>query len=555
MTFLLKNSLVLMGISIFAYSLFPLIGALSTQTLSPWIFIGLSHIVSFLTFACFVIASSGGQDRVLKAVQACRKDAALGWYLLLDGILNPISHFLLFFSFLHISKTNATVIFETWPLFGMLGTTLLMKAHFESLSKRSFVLGVVALLGLALVVWAGQGHDATTSGASSFTLGTVAAAGAAIAMAMSVAVHVKARMIIGKLPQMRRAALTTNVLTKAITALIFLIVALAWQPWPEIAQIDPRLWLFILLNGAFIVSIGSITYSEALAIGGRSDVILLWYLTPLLAVIWLWLLGLGDITETLVLGGLFIISANVLLHARADDGPAYVAVFLTLCVAGTVIHLMPALPLRDFLPSTSLIELISLPLGIFGILTGFVLGRKFARQQEQEEAILDIVPSLSSDEMPHLEATLCAERQSDIDLHFAHLYRSAHERTPDLAVALRRLRVKLGRSVSHGELIVLWALSIMTTLSVVFFRPSGMIGDMIVLLTVTSMTYLVMLMTVQSSPNLVEVSRRIADPMAAPMRSRIWDRRIAVLTISVVFAAQIILAFERDGVVDLFSRL
>jgi drug/metabolite transporter (DMT)-like permease len=544
-----------MGLSIAAYSLFPLIGALSTQTLPPWLFIGLSHVVSFLTFACFVGASSGGLTRCKMALQATRKDPSLVWYLLLDGILNPISHFLLFFSFVHIAKTNATVIFETWPLFGMLGTTLLMKKHFERLSKRSFSLGVIALLGLALVVWAGQSDENDLGSSTSVTLGTLAAAGAAITMAISVSVHVKARIIVGTLPEMRNAALITNVLTKAISAVIFILVVILWQPWPAMAQIDLRLLLFILLNGAFIVSIGSITYSEALAVGGRSEVILLWYLTPLLAVIWLWLLGLGDITETLVLGGLFIISANVLLHARADDGPAYVAVFLTLCVAGTVLHLMPALPLQDFLPSASLIELISLPLGIFGILTGFVLGRKFARQQEQEETILDIVPCLLSNEMPHLEAALRAERQSDIDLHFVRLYRSAHERTPDLAIALRKFRVKLGRSVSHGELIVLWSLSVMTTLSVVFFRPNGVIGDMIVLLTVTSLTYLVMLMTMQSSPTLVEVSRRIADPMAPPMRSRIWDRRIAVLTIAAVFVAQIVLAFERDGFVDFFARL
>jgi len=78
---------------------------------------------------------------------------------------------------------------------------------------------------------------------------------------------------------------------------------------------------------------------------------------------------------------------------------------------------------------------------------------------------------------------------------------------------------------------------------------------MIVLLTVTSLIYLAMLMTTQGSPTLVQIARRIAEPKAPPMRSKIWDRRIAVLTITGVFAAQVVLAFERDEVIDLFAQL
>jgi len=444
------------------------------------------------------------------------------------------------------------VIFEVWPLFGMVATALLMRERFESLTKRSFLLGLVALLGLGLVVWSGQGHDDGPTAYPNATLGILAATGAAIAMAISVATHVKARTIIGALPGMRDAAVVTNVLTKAVSAGLFFAVLLVWQPWATLTGMGPGLWGFVLFNGIFIVSIGSVAYSESLAVGSRSDVILLWYMTPLLAVIWLRLFGLGEITDTLVLGGLFIISANVLLHARADDGPAYIAVFLTLCLSGTIIHLMPSRPLETFLPNANLVDLISPPLGIFGILTGFVLGRQFTRQEGQEDMLLRIAPCLSPQESVHLEAALSAGRQNRIDVHYRRLYETAHQRDPALGAALKALRVKLNRAVSHGELIVLWALSLMTSLSVLFFRPAGVIGDMIVLLTVTSLTYLVMLMTAQGNPGLIATARRTADPLAPPTPSRIWDRRVASLAILLVFLTQVALAFQRDGRFDLF---
>lgn len=542
-----------MGMSILAYSWFPLVGALGIRSLSPILFIGFSHVVSFFTFAALVLWRKGGQCNLMRACQALSRNRSLRFNIVLDAVLNLSSHFLLFYSFLFISRANATVVFETWPFFGMIGTSLLLRHHFDKLSQRSLWLGMVAMLGLALVVWAGQTIDEVPGLASHPLKGALAAVGSAVAMAASVSLHVKARLIIGDIPEMKDAALITNVLAKGISSIFFAMLLIAFQPWDNIESAESVVWIFVLLNGALIISIGSATYSEALARSSRSELILLWYLTPLIAVFWLWLFGLDQVTEMLVLGGLFIISANLLLHVQADDGPAYVAVFLVLCVTGTALHLTPAVPISPYFPSANLVELISLPLGIFGILTGFVLSRQFSRRQEIEAALLEVVPSLLPNETEQLEATLRERRQADIDTRFQPLYRNVVARDKPTGANLLALRVKLSRTVSHGELIVLWALSLMASFSVVLFRAPSLGGDIVALLTVPAVIYLVVHVSFNTSGILNETVRWIAQPMAPAMRSRVWDRRVATLTVFTVFLAQIALAFERVGLSDVFA--
>ncbi|MBO9397435.1 DMT family transporter [Shimia sp. R9_2] len=549
---MLASPLFLMGLSILAYSLFPLMGALGIRSMPPLLFIGFAHVVSFVTFVLLVRVRSRGGQNIRLVLQELRTNADLRLYILLDAALNLASHSLLFYAFLFVSRTNATVIFEIWPLFGMIGTSILLRDHFDTLSQRSFVLGLVAMLGLALVVWAGQAYDADPQVASEPWRGALSAMGSAVAMAISVALHVKSRLIVGNIKGITDAAIVVNIPTKACSSAFFVLLLLVFQPWERIASVGTEFWIYVVLTGAFVVSTGSAAYSEALARSKRSEIILFWYLTPLIAVFWLWLFGLDQISETLVLGGLFILSANLLLHVKADEGPAYVAVFLSLCVAGTIVHLIPSVPIRDYFPNSSLVELLSLPLGIFGILTGFVLGRQFSRRQELETVLVDVAPTLDAAGVEALEDILAEPRQYRLDRMFAALLKRLRPEQADLRKGLLTLRVKLSRPVSHGELIVLWALSLMGCVSVVFFRAKGFAGDIVTFITVPALVYLAMLISTGAGAGLGETLRRIVAPSAPTMRSRVWDRRVAGLTIVVVFLTQIVLAFERDGLTNVF---
>ncbi|KPP85038.1 MAG: EamA-like transporter family [Rhodobacteraceae bacterium HLUCCA08] len=546
-----KNPFVLMGISILAYSLFPLVGALGVSGLHPFLFAGASHVVAFATFLAILALRRGGMAQARRALGLFRTDRRVRFSALADGILNLASHFLLFAAFAHTSESAATILFESWPLFGMLATVVLMRDLFGAVQRRSLMLGAVAFLGLALVVWSGRDPQAASGGGA--MIGTALALAAALTMALSVAAIVRLRLALGEQADLDNVPFLPNLLSKGCASLAFLV---AMALWPDRAAqaafvTPPALW--VLFNGVVIVSVGSLAYQEALALGRRTEVILMWYLTPLLAVVWLAAFGISPITETLILGALFIIAANLLLNTEADQSPAYLAVFFAVSVTGTLLHFLPPQALGDYLPGTGLVELVSLPVSIFGILTGFTLSRQFGRRQEREGLIAQLLPALDAEARRHLQALVGQERQSMADRSYAALFARAGGRDPGVDMALRTLRLKVTRAVSHGELLVLWSLAGLTMVALVAFRPAGFAGDLIAVLTVSSLVYLCVLQSARRDHELTDLIDRLADPTLPPARSRLLDRRVGGLTLAVLYLLLGLLSLERDGILDLLA--
>lgn len=544
-----KNPFVLMGISILVYSLFPLVGALGVSGLHPFLFAGASHVVAFATFFTILALRRGGLAQARTALALFRTDRQVRYSALADGVLNLASHFLLFAAFAYTTESAATILFESWPLFGMLATVVLMRDVFGAVQRRSLMLGAVAFLGLALVVWSGRDPAAATRGGA--LIGTGLALAAAVTMAISVAAIVRLRLALGAHEGLSDVPFLPNLLSKGCASLAFLLAMALWPDRGAQAAFLTPSALWVLFNGVVIVSIGSLAYQEALALGRRSEVILLWYLTPLLAVVWLAAFGISPITETLILGALFIIAANLLLNTEADQSPAYLAVFFAVSVTGTLLHFLPPQALADYLPGTGLVELVSLPVSIFGILTGFALDRQFGRRQEREALIAQILPALDAEGRGHLRTLVGNERQSLADRSYAALYANAGGRDPGLDEALRALRLKVTRAVSHGELLVLWALAGLTMVALVAFRPEGFVGDLIAVLTVSSLVYLCVLQTARRDHELSGLIERLADPALPPARSRLLDRRVGGVTMVLLYLLLALLSLERDGILDL----
>lgn len=343
--------------SIFLYSLFPLVGMFGTNDLSGFAFAGLSHFLSALVSVAGAVWLSrhlGGYS-LKSLVHEFRQDRIALRQAIASGAVNYLSHAFLFVSFAYISKASATVMFEAWPVLAVFFLVALARNNSNTTEKKSkkpiesrvYFLSAVAFLGLIVIM---SGDLKSMDGTAGFAevinsrdvqIGIVLAILSAVFMAYSVALGRNTRVFVeerfgycdGGLSELNRA-LIASAATKVFGALGFVLtIPFVSGMLPSMAAMGAESWGLVVFNGVVIVTIGSLTYREALARTNRAELAILWYTTPVFALLWLWLIGGENLTAEAGVGALLIISANALLHFRAYTTPVLVGVFL---IAGSV---------------------------------------------------------------------------------------------------------------------------------------------------------------------------------------------------------------------------
>ena len=330
--------LLFMLTSVFLYSLFPLVGMFGTHNLSGFAFAGLSHLLSALVSVAGAVWLSRHVDgyRLASLVHEFRKDRVALRQAIASGVVNYLSHAFLFVSFAYISKASATVLFEAWPVLAVFFLVALArnppntseKNVREPIGARVYILSVVAFVGLLVIMSGDLQSMGGTEGfaeiinSSDVQIGLLLAVLSAVFMAYSVALGRNTRVFVeqrfgdckGGLAELNRA-LVASAATKIFGALGFVLtIPFVPEILPSMTAMGVESWSLVILNGVVIVTIGSLTYREALARTDRVELAILWYTTPVFALLWLWLIGGESLTIEAWVGAFLIISANALLH-------------------------------------------------------------------------------------------------------------------------------------------------------------------------------------------------------------------------------------------------
>ncbi|EWG98861.1 EamA family transporter [Halomonas sp. BC04] len=239
-------------------------------------------------------------------------------------------------------------------------------------------------------------------------------------------------------------------------------------------------WGWVALNGVVIVTIGSLTYREALARTDRMELAILWYTTPVFALMWLWLVGGESLTVAVGVGALLIVSANALLHMRADTTPAFVGVFLSVGVTGVIVTLTAPLSLKGFVSEASLLDLVALPLGFIGIFGGFLLQRISMLHADARHSGMCLIDHLAANQTRVLAPEVLAliKHRRDLPVELQH--------------HVRQLRLAQIPVIRSGELLVMWTLGMFSVVCITLFRAESVIGDALAVMTSASLVYIVL---------------------------------------------------------------
>lgn len=506
-----------MLVSIFLYSLFPLVGVFGTDEVSGFVFAGLSHFLSAIVSVAGAVWLSRNSDcyNLTLLVRDFWQDRIALRQAIASGAVNYLSHAFLFVSFTFMSKASATVVFEAWPVLAVFFLVALARNSPKTVEKKSrepigarvYFLSLVAFLGLIVIM---AGDLQTMNGAAGFfdiinsrdsKIGLFLAILSAVFMAYSVALGRNTRIFVehkygnceGKGAELNRA-LIASAATKIFGALGFLLT-IPFVPGmlPSMVAMGAESWGWVVLNGVIIVTIGSLTYREALARTNRVELAILWYTTPIFALMWLWLIGGESLTATVGIGALLIVSANALLHMRADTTPAFVGVFLSVGITGVIVIMTSPMSMQGFVNDVSLLDLVALPVGFIGIFGGFLLQRISQLHADARHSSLYLIDYLATNQ-PRI---------------YVRDVLALIEHRPDMPVEvqnhIRQLRLAQFPVIRSGELLVMWTLGLFSVVCITLFRAESVIGDTLAVMTSASLVYIVLHLSFDAKVRLEQI--------------------------------------------------
>ena len=331
------DALSVMLIASFLWSLYPMMVALSEGKIGAPMFVLIVHITCGLSSALFAFIITKQRRVVWHNIKTVTKSLGFEeWlYLSLIGLVAPLFSFCFVVAMESTSKVGAAIIIETWPLLAMFMAPLLVTKNWAKITSIDYIGGFVALCGVSLIMLGDQSNLGQAfsdfdmykqSSDYDSLIGITAALFGSISIALSIILSTEVSNRISKLIlQEKSYSMNCTFIAETIRRIValpptFLLIyafsddlSVTWEGAALTAAV-----------GIFIFNIGNVAISLALLKAVSPNINMVYYITPIMGVVWLYLIGKGDMTPLIFIGGALVILANlmIILKTKHDKDKA-----------------------------------------------------------------------------------------------------------------------------------------------------------------------------------------------------------------------------------------
>lgn len=381
-----KHALISLLISVALYSLFPVFNALSVNEIPPFLYVAKASFFAgvIASILYWLIPSSNNKKTIIQNL----KMTNYRW-VILSASLATLAYVALVKSFYLASNTAVTIIYELWPILVLLMFPILHYGRFNTLKRIDLVAILLAIMGIYFILMSSDKDvnpfDMVFEFGSQIQ-GLLLALTASVTMA--IAVLIKSKAMINK-------STDTNDLGRFVSLEIVNRFAAAFFAGAlslifESDSLSKILTLDSSLGFGIIEGIGGLLYWIALSKSRKTTILLLLYFSPLLSFVWLYLLGIAELSSTILFGAIMIFSANILVHYDKDRSLAFsITVFFSIVSCIYCYYTSGSEGILAFSLST-------VPTTLFAILIGFMLQRVSMKDRIQQRLVMQLILSENS---------------------------------------------------------------------------------------------------------------------------------------------------------------
>ena len=381
-----------MMIAVISFSAFPVFFKLGGADESPFLFTGIWNASVGIGVGA-VILRMKREFLLNPAVIEDIKSHCKTW-LMLVSVIGLCGFALFAWGLVYVDVSVASILYQTWPLFLIVLISFLFKdsQRYLAISASTVIFVILSLGGVALVILS---HNDTPQPVLEIgndfanyrtLLGVILVLMAAVGGGASACALKIGALLAEKHPHTEKRETDSReiafvmvmtciglIISGGVLCAIGLLVA---------ETVSLHQLCYAIVGGIFVNSIGEVAFRAANLKTDDLGVNALTYATPLVTLIWLWMLSLLDVPhlDYLIIGAMGIVASNLLINAEASKREAYKALVVSLLVFGTIIY---------FSDGSATNVPLELPVTIFILVLAFRVDRLARRTHQEEEWVFE----------------------------------------------------------------------------------------------------------------------------------------------------------------------
>ena len=511
--------------AVVVYALYPVIAFFASGEIHPLVLIaGAQVVATSIQFVALFYALHNQGYTITKAFSEFRHYQGLSRWGVIQGLLNSLAHVSLMTSFIYVNEYAAALIYDIWPILMVVILPIFVDDKNHA-NMKDWMFIVLSAIGLFLIIEAKAPFDfmlkfdvAIWSASTTFGIGAALVAMVCMALTSTIAVvlqgmtrgalFVDAFKGDGTLSFRGTPTLVSDEYADICSSIAgsfvghffsMLISFSALYTWvtfynPRItSSFDTLNDIYLFLAAGSVVAIGAIFFIYGNSKTKLPSINILYNLTPLVGLIFLYIFGSRDIIPSQVLlGGMLVIAANLAVSLRIELSASYYTALLGLCIAAVYCFFVPGMGMNNYYSA------IAIPSGIFAILTAFMTERLAARQVQQEELAVRLVSVARETGEPSVWDATKQYLYTVFGVYSARTVEAETGRFLDAVSSfskeLRGLGIQLSsnrtRMFSFGEVFVLWLIGGCTLFLTVIGRPMTIESNLLAVVLVATISFL-----------------------------------------------------------------
>ena len=496
--------------NVLVWSLFPVL-SLQTFLSDPWAALFYSQVAGLLVTAPFA-----GRWSVRSLLADVMKAPGLLMVLSMASLLLGV---FFVFSLQTLNPIGATITLELWPFFALIFSASFIQNKWEDITPTTIGLFLMASIGVMILVVMNTSAVPGQNGRS--------------------VVQPRLYSLYRSRPSFGGACYTIAFVRLAGLPVILVAGLVAGADFGSVqAMVAGGLLGATAFGLASVLAIAGLRYST------RTSHILLWYLTPAIASVWLVLFSGEKLSDTHIIAFMPILFANIFSNIRTIRRLSFFLMSAAALVIGTSIYLIPGIirPLS--------LDALAVVTGVYAIIVAFLLQRKLS---DIREIGLSLARGLAASRGRAVsgDAFLIAVEKELFT-------RPSEPATGQVEAAVLdtsdEIKVERATSFSSAEVMVLSFLTVVITVVGLFYRDNGLIYDLVAFAVCFSAVFLTVFVVEASSFRFQWRVAKVA-LMSVP-DARVTDRDTVVLSFLGVatLLALIVLLLIDKWVVDILHN-
>ncbi len=396
---------VLIAIATIFWGGFGLVSAQAQITnIPPLLFITLGTLFSLLTAILMGLFSKNNNFSILRLVfntnknndysdieksdiREFRKTTLLRGFAGFGPVLTMAGFYLL------DNKIIGVLISETYPIFSILISYFFFKKDFKKGNLAyDWVLIGLSFLGILILF----PEEIYLSGDTEQLLAVIISLIGAILVAGGAVLSPKMTTQLSKIQKngnLRNSLSGVFVTNLLIFCILFFTSIIFYSADDFVHLLDGRVLLIALIFGVFVAFLVNFLSRVGGAMATTHNIFLVWFLTPIIGTLLLWLFGFGEISATIVLAFILIFVPNILLNLDLEDSFSFKATFIWILLSAILLfyHQGKAIDSETYFNSASAL------LVFFALMVGYLISKLNERSNFREQLFMQFLHKARAD--------------------------------------------------------------------------------------------------------------------------------------------------------------